>query len=138
MKCDIGKDQKPYKPDMKQVDHMCELLNEKDTELLISLMPTKDNIEKEYMANQVSNGLRNIMMGDKVDIEQHISFNNSGMDKLNKMTEKHKMLKVKQEQNFNLQNKTLASMKQQIGILYEEKELTLEEIKKHRIELEEI
>jgi len=29
-------------------------------------------------------------------------------------------------------------MKQQIGILYEEKELTLEEIKKHRIELEEI
>jgi len=68
------------------------------------------------------------MMGDKVDIEQHISFNNSGMDKLNKMTEKHKMLKVKQEQNFNLQNKTLASMKQQIGILNEEKELTLEEI----------
>ena len=87
MKCDIGKDQKPYKPDLKQVDHMCQLLSEKDAELFVSLMPAKDKVEKEYLANQVSNGLRDIMNGDKVDIEQHISFNNSGMEKLHKMTE---------------------------------------------------
>jgi hypothetical protein len=35
------------------------------------------------------------MNGDKVDIQQHIFFNNSGMEKLNKMMEKHKVLKEK-------------------------------------------
>lgn len=135
MKCDIGKDQKPYKPDLKQVDHMCQLLSEKDAELFVSLMPAKDKVEKEYLANQVSNGLRDIMNGDKVDIEQHISFNNSGMEKLNKMTEKHKLLKQKQEQNFAVQDKTLAGMKEQIGILSAEKNSTLDEIKKNRKEL---
>jgi len=33
------------------------------------LMPEKDQKTKEYLANQVSNGLRDIMNGDKVDIE---------------------------------------------------------------------
>jgi hypothetical protein len=32
-------------------------------------MPAKDKVEREYLANQVSNGLRDIMNGDKVDIE---------------------------------------------------------------------
>lgn len=121
MKCDIGKDQKPYKPDLKQVDHMCQLLSEKDAELYVSLMPAKDKVEREYLANQVSNGLRDIMNGDKVDIEQHISFNNSGMEKLHKMTDKHKLLKQKQDQNFAVQDKTLAGMKEQLGILRAEK-----------------
>ena len=90
---------------------MCQLLCEKDKELFVTLMPSKDKVEREYLANQVSNGLRDIMNGDLVDIEQHISFNNSGMEKLNKMTEKHKSLKQKQDQNFTKQNKTLAGMK---------------------------
>ena len=63
-------------------------------------MPEKDQKTKEYLANQVSNGLRDIMNGDKVDIEQHIDFNKSGMDKLHKMTEKHAL--VKDKQNFTL------------------------------------
>jgi hypothetical protein len=32
-------------------------------------MKEKDQKQKEYLANQVSNGLRGIMYGDKVDIE---------------------------------------------------------------------
>ena len=136
MKCDIGKDQKPYKPDLKQVDHMCQLIGEKDAELYVSLMPAKDKVEREYLANQVSNGLRDIMNGDKVDIEQHINFNNSGMEKLNKMTEKHKQLQQKQDQNFQEQDKTLAGMKEQIGILNDEKQVTLDEIAKNKRELD--
>ena len=34
----------------------------------------------------MSNGLFDIMNGDKMDIVQHVEFNQSGMDKLNKMT----------------------------------------------------
>jgi hypothetical protein len=41
------------------------------------------------------------MHGDKVDIEQHIDFNKSGMDKLRKMTQKHSALKQKQAEKFN-------------------------------------
>ena len=44
----------------------------------------------------VSNGLQDIMKGDKMDIEQHIEFNSSGMNKLHKMTQKHYILKEKQ------------------------------------------
>jgi small-conductance mechanosensitive channel len=32
------------------------------------------------------------MNSDKMDIEQHIEFNQAGMDKLHKMTEKHQLL----------------------------------------------
>lgn len=135
MKCDIGKDQKPYKPDLKQVDHMCQLLDEKDAQLLTMLTPSKDKVEKEYLANQVSNGLRDIMNGDKVDIEQHIDFNNSGMEKLTRMTEKHKLLQQRQENKFVEQDKTIVSMKQQIEILSEEKNMTREDIQKNKKEL---
>ena len=95
MKCDIGKDQKPYEADLSQVEQSCKLLDEKDSELYRELMPQKDQKTKEYLANQVSNGLRDIMNGDKVDIEQHIDFNKSGMDKLHKMTDKHNLVKDK-------------------------------------------
>lgn len=61
---------------------MCKILNEKDAELYRSLMTAKDNKEKEYLANYISNGLKDIMQGDKVDVEQHITFNNSGIEKL--------------------------------------------------------
>lgn len=30
MKCDIGREQRVYKPDLRQVDQMCKLLDEKD------------------------------------------------------------------------------------------------------------
>lgn len=50
------------------------------------------------------------MNGDKVDIEQHIDFNKSGMDKLHKMTEKHALVKDKQRENFTIQKKNIASM----------------------------
>jgi hypothetical protein len=100
MKCDLGKNQEPYVADLSQVEQSCKLLDEKDAELYRSLMPEKDQKTKEYLANQVSNGLRDIMNGDKVDIEQHIDFNKSGMDKLHKMTEKHALVKDKQRENF--------------------------------------
>mmetsp|Transcript_5439 Transcript_5439/g.8425 ORF Transcript_5439/g.8425 Transcript_5439/m.8425 type:complete len:274 (+) Transcript_5439:719-1540(+) len=51
MKCDIGKDQKPYKADLSQVDQLCDLLNNKDQDLFRDLMPTNDSKEKEYLAN---------------------------------------------------------------------------------------
>ena len=69
MKCDIGKNQEPYVADLSQVEQSCKLLDEKDAELYRNLMPEKDQKTKEYLANQVSNGLRDIMNGDKVDIE---------------------------------------------------------------------
>lgn len=138
MKCDIGKEQKPYKPDLKQVDHMCQLLSEKESDLFVGLMPAKDKVEREYLANQVSNGLRDIMNGDKVDIEQHITFNKSGMEKLHKMTDKHKVLKDKQDQNFSKQDKTLKGMKEQLEILRSEKQVTLDEIAKNRKELKDL
>lgn len=101
-------------------------------------MPEKDQKTKEYLANQVSNGLRDIMNGDKVDIEQHIDFNKSGMDKLHKMTEKHALVKDKQRENFTIQKKNIASMDEQINILREEKQLTLNSINKHKKELEDL
>lgn len=58
------------------------------------------------------------------------------MEKLNKMMEKHKVLKEKQKNNFDLQQKTLASMNEQIKILSAEKDLTLKEIKFKKEELE--
>ena len=58
------------------------------------------------------------------------------MEKLNKMMEKHKVLKEKQKSNFELQSKTLASMNEQIKILSAEKDLTLKEIKLKKEELE--
>jgi len=57
------------------------------------LMKDKDKKHKEFLTNQVTNGLRGIMYGDKVDIEQHIDFNKSGIEKLNKMIEKHQVFK---------------------------------------------
>lgn len=97
---DIGTRQKPFIPDLRQVENMCKMLDEKDVDLLKTLMPQKDQSEREYLANQVSNGLRDIMQGDLVDIEQHISFNQSGIDKLKRMLEKHKLLKDKQTEIF--------------------------------------
>jgi len=96
MKCDIGKEQTPLKADLSQVDQACALLDQKDQDLYKQPMPQKDKKEREYLANQVSNGLRDIMNGDKMDIEQHIEFNQAGMDKLHKMTEKHQLLMNKQ------------------------------------------
>ena len=121
MKCDIGKDQTPLKPDLSQVDQACDLLDQKDIDLYKSLMPKKDQKEREYLANQVSNGLKDIMNSDKMDIEQHIDFNQAGMEKLHKMTEKHQLLIKKQEQNFEEQERTIASMNEQIAILSAEK-----------------
>jgi small-conductance mechanosensitive channel len=51
MRCDIGKDQKPYVADLSQVEQSCKLLDEKDTELYRQLMPQKDQKTKEYLAN---------------------------------------------------------------------------------------
>lgn len=138
MKCDIGKDQKPYIADLSQVEQSCKLLDEKDSELYRELMPLKDQKTKEYLANQVSNGLRDIMNGDKVDIEQHIEFNKSGMDKLHKMTDKHNLVKDKQKDSFTDQKRNIASMDEQIKILSAEKQLTLEQIFKHKKELDDL
>ena len=76
----------------------------------------------------MSNGLRDIMAGDKVDIEQHIDFNNSGMEKLQKMLMQHRELKDKQGEIFASQIKTKQSMKDQIGHLQAEKSATLRKI----------
>lgn len=138
MKCDIGKDQKPYEADLSQVEQSCKLLDEKDSELYRELMPQKDQKTKEYLANQVSNGLRDIMNGDKVDIEQHIDFNKSGMDKLHKMTDKHNLVKDKQKESFADQKRNISSMDDQIKILSSEKQLTLEQIFKHKKELDDL
>ena len=138
MKCDIGKDQKPYEADLSQVEQSCKLLDEKDSELYRQLLPQKDQKTKEYLANQVSNGLRDIMNSDKVDIEQHIEFNKSGMDKLHKMTDKHNLVKDKQKEQFADQKKNISSMDDQIKILSAEKQLTLEEIAKHKKELDDL
>ena len=51
------------------------------------------------------------------------------------MTEKHELLKQKQEQNFKEQERTIASMNEQIAILSAEKQLTLDEINKNKAEL---
>jgi len=59
-------------------------------------MLQKDKKGKEYLANEVSNGLKSIMQSDKVDIEQHISFNEIGMEKLQKMLTKQDNLSIKQ------------------------------------------
>jgi chromosome segregation ATPase len=101
-------------------------------------MPQKDQKTKEYLANQVSNGLRDIMNGDKVDIEQHIEFNKSGMEKLHKMTDKHNLVKDKQKENFADQKRNISSMDEQIKILSAEKQLTLDQIAKHKQELEDL
>ena len=138
MKCDIGKDQKPYEADLSQVEQSCKLLDEKDSELYRQLLPQKDQKTKEYLANQVSNGLRDIMNSDKVDIEQHIEFNKSGMDKLHKMTDKHNLVKDKQKEQFADQKRNISSMDDQIKLLGAEKQLTLQEISKHKKELDDL
>jgi hypothetical protein len=50
-------------------------------------MPQVDIKEYQYLANQVSNGLRMIMYSDKVDIEQHIDLNKN-LEKLFKVKDK--------------------------------------------------
>jgi hypothetical protein len=110
MKCDMGKDLKPYKSDMTQVLHSCKLLDEIDMSLQKELMPETDKKSKEMLANQLSNGLFDIMNSDKMDIDQHIEFNQSGMDKLNKMTDKLNEVLGKQGGSRKQQAKTIASM----------------------------
>ena len=111
MKCDIGKEQREHRHDFRQVDRLLGLLGAKDVEHLRELCSAKDSSEKEYLASQVANGLRDIMAGDKVDIEQHIDFNNSGMEKLQKMLAQHADLKEKQGEIFASQVKTKQSMR---------------------------
>lgn len=106
MSSDIGKDQREHRHDFRQVDHMVQMITNKDQEHLRQLCTALDESEKEYLANSVSNGLRDIMAGDKVDIEQHIDFNNSGMEKLQKMLMQHRELKDKQGEIFSSQVKT--------------------------------
>lgn len=60
------------------------------------------------------------------------------MDKLHKMTEKHALVKDKQRENFVIQKRTIAGMDDQISILREEKQATLDSINKHKKELEEL
>lgn len=50
------------------------------------------------------------MNSDKMDIDQHIEFNQSGMDKLNKMTDKLNEVLGKQGGSRKQQAKTIASM----------------------------
>ena len=125
----------PSPPDLSQVEDMCKILDDKDRELLSNLCSAKDTSEKEYLANYVANGLRNIMKSDKADIEQHVIFNNSGMDKLHKMIEKHKILKEKQKEIFSSQEKTKQAMNDQIKMLQLEKQATLEAIERAKQEL---
>lgn len=51
MKCDIGKDQKQYKPDLSQVDNTCKHLDQKDQQLYRELMKEKDQKQKDYLSN---------------------------------------------------------------------------------------
>ena len=99
-------------------------------------MPQNDQKEKQYLANQVANGLKDIMQGDKSDIQQHIDFNQSGMEKLHRMTQKHQNLLQKQNESFDEQAKAIKSMEEQIKILTAEKNLILDSIQKNRDELE--
>lgn len=138
MRCDIGTDQKPYTPDTKQIENMCKILNEKDAELYRSLMTAKDNKEKEYLANYISNGLKDIMQGDKVDVEQHITFNNSGIEKLQRMLEKHEGMKEKQKEIFASQQKTKENMREQVKYLAAEKDEIHRKIELAKVELAEL
>jgi len=75
-------------PDLSQVDHACGLLDEKEAHIYKELGPHTDLKGKEYLANSVSHGLKTIMYSDKVDIQQHIEFNQSGLEKLQKIITK--------------------------------------------------
>lgn len=136
MRTNIGMDQKPLHPDLSQVEHACDLLDEKEARLYSDLMLQKDKKGKEYLANEVSNGLKSIMQSDKVDIEQHINFNESGMEKLQKIITKQDNLSLKQEDTAQAQDKTLLGMDEQCEELKGEKLATIEEINTNKEELE--
>jgi hypothetical protein len=51
-----------------------------------------------------------IMYSDKVDIQQHIDFNQSGMQKLQQMTDKHNNLIQDQIDAKSRQNKAIGQM----------------------------
>jgi chromosome segregation ATPase len=86
------------------------------------------------LANQIANGIKDILSSDQVDIEQHIDFNRSGMEKLQKMLMQHRELKDKQGEIFGSQVKTKSSMKDQIHHLQAEKAATLRKIEQTRKE----
>lgn len=134
MKCNIGQDQKPLQEDLTQLDHTCTLLNQKDSELYKQLMPQNDEIQKKFLANQVSNGLRMIMYSDKVDIEQHIEFNNSGMEKLLQMTDKQQSFIDNQNEHIGQQQKQIEGTDDQINLLSNEKQAILLQIQRHKDE----
>ena len=73
-----------------------------------------NQIERSNFVNQVNNGLRMIMYSDKVDIEQHIQFNNSAMEKLKAMTENHASDITGQADAQVLQQKSIKAMDDQI------------------------
>ena len=135
MRCNIGEDQKPLAENLTQLEHTCKLLDEKDAELYKELMPQKDEVQKRYLANQVSNGLRMIMYSDKVDIEQHIEFNKSGMEKLQQMTNSHQQLIEDQQHSKAEQEKAIRQMDAQIALLKNEKQDILDQIEEHKREL---
>lgn len=135
MRCNIGEDQKPLVENLTQLEHTCQLLDEKDAELYKQLMPQKDEVQKRYLANQVSNGLRMIMYSDKVDIEQHIEFNKSGMEKLQQMTHSHQQLIDDQRHSKAEQEKAIRQMDDQIALLKNEKQDVLNQIEDHKREL---
>ena len=70
-------------------------------------MPTKDIRTKEYLDNNVSNQLSNILKGDSMTIDHHMDNNKSHMDKLKRMGEKHAAFIAGQNENFVKQKKIL-------------------------------
>jgi len=70
-------------------------------------MPTKDIRNKEYLNNNVSNQLSNILKGDSMTIEHHMENNKSHMDKLKRMGEKHAAFIQGQKDNFGKQKQIL-------------------------------
>lgn len=136
MKTNIGLDQNPLNPDLSQVHHACDLLDEKEGHIYSTLGPQKDQKTKEYLANAVQHGLKTIMYSDKVDIEQHIEFNQTGLEKLQKIITKQTVLKQKQEENLGSQVKQVKQMDEQLDILKSEKQDAIKEIEINKEELE--
>jgi chromosome segregation ATPase len=76
------------------------------------------------------------MYSDKVDIEQHIEFNQTGLEKLQKIITKQTVLKQKQEENLGSQVKQVKQMDEQLDILKSEKQDAIKEIEINKEELE--
>ena len=81
-------DVKILQADLDEAEHLCKIIEEKDRELMLNIMKSKDNAMKEWIKNWVNIEAHELMRRDRDDVRNHIEMYSDDLSKLSKVIEK--------------------------------------------------